>query len=345
MQILMLVQREFKHCLDPALFRRGAIANPSLCLLQLLAGLLREKTYLDFYKTSSGQTMLALLFLFVVSGICCRFYILFHCHMFPWIIDPESVPKSKWQLPSLSMRSEPATRVHWLVEESGVHRRPDPRVLWPAEPAEAAASSTCTSAATSSAATTVSKDKVWCSFLLILLHACFCVWNDCFDKIFPRVQFRVAADNEDYGVINMELFDEVRNMFVFIRIILWRLRLFPELQPTLQRSPPGKTSRVSLTRAPSSTGSSPSSCCRAATLRGLTEQGVSRSTDPSLRTRTFWSSTHHPDSSPWPTQGQTPMEPSSSSPPSRLLGWTTSMWYSDALTTRRALTLSNGWDL
>ena len=47
--------------------------------------------------------------------------------------------------------------------------------------------------------------------------------------IFPRVQFRVAADNEDYGVINMELFDEVRNMFVFIRIILWHLRLFPEL--------------------------------------------------------------------------------------------------------------------
>merc|ERR1712037_419767 len=25
----------------------------------------------------------------------------------------------------------------------------------------------------------------------------------------PKVQFRVSADNEDYGVINMELFDEV----------------------------------------------------------------------------------------------------------------------------------------
>ena len=324
----------------PALFRRGAIANPSINLLHLLAGLLREKTLPRLLKNLKWTDYARPAFPVCGLRYLLQFYILFHCHMFPWIIDPESVPKSKWQLPSLSMRSEPATRVHWLVEESGVHRRPDPRVLWPAEPTEAAASSTCTSAATSSAATTVSKDKVWCSFLLILLHVCLCV-----EMIFPRVQFRVAADNEDYGVINMELFDEVRNMFVFIRIILWRLRLFPELQPTLQRSPPGKTSRVSLTRAPSSTGSSPSSCCRAATLRGLTEQGVSRSTDPSLRTRTFWSSTHHPDSSPWPTPGQTPTEPSSSSPPSRLLGWTTSMWYSDALTTRRALTLSNGWDL
>ena len=34
----------------PALFRRGAIANPSINLLPLLAGLLTEKTYLDFYK-------------------------------------------------------------------------------------------------------------------------------------------------------------------------------------------------------------------------------------------------------------------------------------------------------
>ena len=77
------VQREFKHCLDPALFRRGAIANPSINLLHLLAGLLREKTLPRLLKNLKWTDYARPAFPVCGLRYLLQFYILFHCHMFP----------------------------------------------------------------------------------------------------------------------------------------------------------------------------------------------------------------------------------------------------------------------
>ena len=67
----------------PALFRRGAIANPSINLLHLLAGLLREKTLPRLLKNLKWTDYARPAFPVCGLRYLLQFYILFHCHMFP----------------------------------------------------------------------------------------------------------------------------------------------------------------------------------------------------------------------------------------------------------------------
>ena len=51
------------------------------------------------------------------------------------------------------------------------------------------------------------------------------------DLLFVRVQFRVSADNEDYGVINLELFDEVPLLPSFMYCIPPSSHQYPNIYP------------------------------------------------------------------------------------------------------------------